>query len=67
MVPLRCSFNHTGTVVAGPAVCTLTPFSAGRRWKATPFPGEANNDACALPGLRFARIMMPALVQALTS
>jgi hypothetical protein len=49
--------------MAGPAVCTLVPFTLVRRWNATPRSvlGVASSVAWREPAVRSSRIMIPAL------
>jgi hypothetical protein len=67
VLPTRTIRSHTGAVTAGPAVLTVTPPSAVRRWNAVPLAGDTMIEACGdEASVALTRIMIPALVQTLT-
>src|SRR6476469_1238875 len=65
--PLRTSCNHRGGPEVLPAVLTLVPLVASRRWKATPLPADTRIVACFDPASRVSRIIRPPFDHALAN
>src|SRR5262249_2668442 len=61
------SFTHRGAVDSDPAVLTLAPPVASRRWNATPFDEETSTKACIDPGSTVSRIITPPFDHALAA
>src|SRR5437764_6456817 len=66
VLPLRVSLTHRGAVAVLPAVLTLMPLVASRRWNAIPFAADTKIDAWADSAASVSRIMSPAFTQAAT-